>query len=252
MALFLQLLPVIVGALNAALFFIQLSLPSAFPWIAAPVPFIFALTAIGLFGKQRRYANILSVLPPTVTLVACAYGLLLTEGALSHWMIPLFVGCLSYYLLHLIFLSVFVPARYPVNGMTHANLAMVPIAFWLTAFTSFGLMVFMNVPRWIPVAVMTATCFLLFYGTSHPESEKKTKWRWAILGSWIGMQIGILLAVLPISMESVAALSALMGGFILRVRRYGIAPHIAKRIVMIETLVALGLLILILALASWR
>ena len=251
MALFLQLLPLLVGALNAALFFIQISVPNTFPWIVFATPFLFAATAIAMLWK-RHHKDLRSVLPATVTLACCAYGLLLSEGALSYWIIPLFAGCLSYYLLQLIFLSVFVPARYPVNGITHANLAMVPVALWLSAFTSFGLMVFMNVSHFFPLAVMVGVCFLLFYGTSHPESDTKSRWRWVIIGSWIGLQLGILLSVLPVSMETAGALSALLGGFVLRVRRYGIVPQIARRIVITETLCALGLLILILALASWR
>lgn len=252
MALLLQLLPVLIGALNAALFFIQISFPNTFPWIVFATPLTFAATAIAMLWKRRQQSELRSVLPATVTLACCAYGLLLSEGVLSHWIIPLFAGGFSYYLLQLIFLSVFVPARYPVNGITHANLAMVPVALWLTAFTTFGLIVFMNVSHFAPLGIMSAVCFLLFYGTSHPESDIRTRWRWVMIGTWIGCQMGIILSVLPVSMETGAALSALIGGFVLRVRRYGIAPPIAKRVVITETLGALGLLILILALASWR
>jgi hypothetical protein len=252
MALFLQLLPVLVGALNAGLFFLQISFSNTYPWIVFSTPILFAITAAAMLWQRRRHADFRSLLPATVTLTCCAYGLLLSEGVLLHWIIPVFAGSISYYLLHLIFLSVFVPARYPVNGITHANLAMVPIALWLSAFTSFGLAVFMDVSHVVPLAVMAGACFLLFYGTSHPESDAKTRWRWVAIGSWIGLQIGILLSALPVSMETAGACAALLGGFALRVRRYGIAPPIARRIVITETLCALGLLILILALASWR
>jgi len=252
MALFLQLLPVLVGALNAGLFFLQISFPNTYPWVVFSSPFLFASFFPCMLCHRRLHADLRSLLPATVTLVCCAYGLLLSEGVLSHWIIPVFAGGISYYLLQLTFLSVFVPARYPVNGITHANLAMVPVALWLSAFTSFGLIVFMDVSHFVPLAIMAGVCFVLFYATSHPESDGKTRWRWVAIGSWIGLQIGILLSALPVSMETAGACAALLGGFALRVRRYGIAPPIAKRIMITETLCALGLLILILALASWR
>ncbi|MFA5129934.1 MAG: hypothetical protein WC477_03360 [Patescibacteria group bacterium] len=253
MAFFFQFLPLLCAIANAGLFFFQVQSPNSYPWMIVFPPILtFGAMILMVWRKRRNISEWRAMIPLIFTLSASGYALLLSEGIVSHWIIPIFVGCATWYLLHLMFVSIFLPARYPVNGISHANLALVPVALWFTAYTSYGLMVFINVSRLIPPGVMTLSCFLLFYGTSYASGATASRWRWTLIGTWIGLQIGILINAMPSSMETIGALAALCGGYALRVRRYGIFPLIPKRMMLIEALSAGGLLVLILALAAWR
>ena len=201
--------------------------------------------------RSRSYGAIRSTVPMIITIVAGGYGMLLTEGALSLWIIPIAIGVFSYLFLELLFLSLYFSARYPVNGISHVNLATVPLIFWLVSFTSVGLTVFINGSRLIPIAALGAVSLILFYTISHPEASPADRRRWALLGMWIGIHIGIMGVVLPLTLPVHACLAAICGAFALRVRRYTSLPMIPVKIRVTEMIGFSIFFVAILATASW-
>ena len=253
MLIFVRLLPLLVGVLNALLFFLQARNADAYPWLALlAFAVLLGAVVVMLWRRRRGSADDVRLMIPSFTaLLVSAYALLLAEGALALWIIPLFAGGVSFVSLELLFLSTFVSARYPVNGLSHVNLTIVPLALWLTAFTSVGLTVFVNSSRLVPILAMCVVTFLLFYATSHAEAGHVSRRRWAWLGAWLGLHLGVFGAVLPVNMVLHGTLAAVAGSFALRARRYSIQPQIPKKVMVFESLMALALITVILATAQW-
>lgn len=252
MLIIFRFLPVLVGAINALLFFAQARHAGLFPWLIVPAP-VLLVVAFGflLWKRHKTTEDLRVILPCLIYLVVSGYGLMLAEGFLALWAIPLIAGFATFIFLELVFLSVFFPARYPVNGLSHVNLSLVPLALWLASFTSVGLTIFMNASRLIPIAVMTGVSLLLFYATSHAESGASVRGRWAGVGAWIGWHIGLLAAVLPLNMIVHGTIAALVGGYALRVRRYGFFPTIPRRLIVTEAIGFLTFFIAVLATSKW-
>lgn len=252
MLILFRFLSVVVGVTNAALFFVQATHADVYPWIVVGCPIFFFLVGCSMLWKRRRDAKEFWVLLPScIALIACGYGLLLTEGVLATWIIPIFAGLLSIIVLELLFLSSFLPARYPANGLSYANLALVPPTLWLLSFTSVGLTVFINASRVVPVAVLAFACFLLFYATSHVEASSSSRIRWGMIGLWVGFQVGILGAVLPVNLIVHGTISVLCVSFALRVRRYGHAPVIRRSAIVTESIGVFLFLVLVLVSSRW-
>ena len=252
MLIFIRLLPLLVGALNTLLFFLQARNPGSYPWLAIIAPVALAGASIAVLWRRRRGSDdVRLMIPSFLALLVAGYGLLLAEHALALWIIPLVAGGISFVSLELLFLSTFVSARYPVNGLSHLNLTIVPLVLWLTAFTSVGLTVFLNMSRLVPLSAMTVVMFLLFYATSHAEAGRSARWRWAWLGAWLGVHVGILCAVLPVNLAMHGVIAALIGSFAIRVRRYGMMPPIPRRLILVESMMALIMLVAVCVTAQW-
>lgn len=252
MLLFLRFLPFLLGILNAALFIAQSRYPSSYPWIVAISPILLAASAL-LIGWKRHQGAVLvqRSIPSLLAVSAAAFAMLLAEGVFAQVALPVFVGLASFLCLELMFLSVYLPSRYPVNGLSHLNLSLVPVTLWLLAFTSVGLTVFLNMTRILPVAVMTAAVSVMFWSTSHVESAPVEQRRWMMLGAWIGFQVGLLCAVLPFGLMLHGTVAAVTVSLALRSRRYLIAPAIPKKIIVLEGASVALFLILILSTAAW-
>lgn len=252
MMLLLRVLPVIAGLAGGSLFFAQARDATSYPWVLMPVILVYVGSAIAIHWKRwQGIEQIRSLIPSCVALVVLGGGLLLTEGLIAHWLIPIFAGLILYAVFELRFLHAFVPARYPVNGISHINLFLVPFVFWIAGYTSVGLVVFMLANKWIPVGAMALLGFVLFYSTSHAEATLVHRWRWTWLGTWIGFQIGLLELFLPLNLFVHAAIAALCAGYALRVRRYGIQPPISDRFMLTESVGAMLLLGALVATSRW-
>lgn len=252
MMMLLRIVPFLAGVTNGYLFFLQVQKPEFFPWICIPAVAVYLVSIVLINrGHWKGIEHIRTLIPACMAIVVSGYGLLLIEGFLLWYAVPLFVGMTTYLVLELQFLHAYVPARYPANGISHVNLVLVPCLFWLTMYTSVGVTIFVNVSNSIPVISMSVIGLLLFYATSYAEATMLQRWRWAWIGMWIGCQIGLLGVVLPLNLFIQGALAALCGGFALRVRRYGIQPPVPFRLMMLESVGFFGLLILICATARW-
>lgn len=252
MMLLLRLIPIVAGLAGGGLFFAQVRSASTYPWMLAPVALIYIGSVISIYWHRwRGVEQIRSLIPSVIALIALASGLLLTEGWIANYLIPIFAGVILYAVMELRFLHTFVPAGYPVNGISHINLFLVPFVFWIAGYTSVGLVIFLLANKWIPVAVMGFLGLALFYSTSHAEATLAQRWRWTWIGLWIGIQIGLLEMFLPLNLFIHAAIAALCAGYALRARRYGIQPPIPERMIVMECVGAISLLIALIATARW-
>jgi hypothetical protein len=252
MMFLLRILPLGAGVLNGFLFFLQTQKPGLFPWICFPAFFVYLCSVVLINRHHWKGADhIRALIPAGVVILFSGYGLLLVEGNFSTWVIPLFVGLVTYAILELQFLHAYVPARYPANSLSHLNLFLVPCAYWMAAYTSVGLMVFINITRLIAPVIMGSLGLVMFYATSHAEAPSNIRWRWAWIGMWVGVQLGILQAILPLTLHVHAAISAICGGYVLRTRRYGIQPPVPTKTIIVESVAVLCLLVAIVITARW-
>lgn len=250
--LLLRIMPLVVGLLNGGLFFLQARNQGMYPWLILPTVILY-LGAIVLINRKhwKGAEHIRTLIPAFIAILISGYGSLLTEGIILSWIIPVFVGVVTYAILELQFLHAYTPARYPANGISHINLFLVPCLFWMAAYTSVGVTIFVNASRAVPVLVMGALGLVIFYATSHAESTLSQRWRWAWIGMWIGLQIGLLEVVLPLNLFIHAAIAALCSGYVLRARRYGIQPPIPEKMIVTEFLIMLAFLVGICATTRW-
>jgi hypothetical protein len=252
MLILLRLLPFVLGIVNALLFLLQARSAEFYPWYAViATVLLFASAFLIIWKRGRGMSDLRLIIPSVLALAISGYALLLAEGLLALWAIPLFVGGLSFVSLELLFLSTFVSAWYPVNGLSHVNLALVPITFWFTAFTSVGLTVFLNSSRLVPILTMTLVAFSMFYWTSHAEAGQASRRRWAFMGAWFGFQLGLIGAVLPVNLVLHGTIAALCGAFAVRTRRYGIIPPIPRKLIVFESFNFFIFLTVVLVTARW-
>ncbi|OGL73954.1 hypothetical protein A3E39_02020 [Candidatus Uhrbacteria bacterium RIFCSPHIGHO2_12_FULL_60_25] len=252
MLLLLRFLPFVVGVLNALLFVWQSRSAGAYPWIAIWTPLTVIVAGYLIAGKRMAVGQATErLLPPALALAAGVMGLLLMEGAWVTVVLPLMAGSVSFLVLELLFLLVYLPTRYPVNGLSHVNLSLVPVTIWLTQYVAVGLTVFVHESRAIPVIVQTVVAALLFWSTSHVEALHDHRRRWTALGAWLGLHIGLLGAFLPLRLGLHASLAAILLAVALRSRRYGIMPSLTTKLMRAELAAAAILVGLMVGTARW-
>lgn len=226
--------------------------PLDYPWPLAV--FLIAYLCALVFVAWRKlpfFEAVEKLAPSALTLFILAFAFLLVEQNAEKIVVSLlfaFVPCL---VLELLFLSVHDPARYPVNGLSRLNIAMIPIAAFYLGATLYGLKVFLRIPGWIVPAAFAALGGLLYYATSHPSADANHKRRWLALGGGLGLHVGFLGLLLPIGMMAHGALSALLLVFPLRLRRYAYQPYPTSGHAWTESLLAVLIFIAILATAQW-
>jgi hypothetical protein len=252
MLLLRRLAPYVVGMVNACLLFWQAQSASWYPWLAAAAPVLFAVA--GVFVGWRRFGAwefVARLLGPLLAVTAAAFALLLAEGPFAEWLIPFFVGVVSYAALELLFLLAFLPTRYPVNGLSHLNLALVPATLWCASYASVGLTMFIQTPRVVPVLVLAAAGVLLFWCTAHVDANADHRRRWTLLGGWVGIHLGLLGAFLPVNIALHGGYAAILGTYALRARRYGIAPAVPRALILAESLTVLVVTGIMIGTARW-
>lgn len=247
-----RFLPFLVGALNALCLFWQAGSPGTYPWIAAIAPVAFLAVGFFIGAKRLPWQGLVArLLPPTLAIIVAAFGLLLFEGSIARWGVPIFVGGVSVIALELLFLLAFLPTRYPVNGLSRLNLCLVPIVLWLANDASVGLTMFIHASRLIPIVVLSVIGALLFWATAHLEDAPEHRKRWSLLGGWLGAHIGLLGAFLPLQVSVHGSYAALLATLALRSRRYGMMPRLPRGLVWGEIGGVLLLLIAVFATARW-
>lgn len=247
-----RLLPFLVGGFAAACLWAQARNAGSYPWLALAASVAFLAAGIFIGWKRLPFTALLArVLPSAVMLLALAFGLLLSEGEIGRTVMPIVGGVVSFVALELLFLLAFLPTRYPVNGLSHLNLVLVPAALWLIAYAAVGLTMFIHASRAIPVVALAAAGAVLFWSTSHVEAAPNHRRRWGAIGAWLGAHLGLLGAFLPVAIMVHGGIAALLGAFALRVRRYGIAPRVARPLMIAEVMGMALLLGAILGTARW-
>ena len=252
MIFFYRLLPILSALVVGGVFYGQWQQPLAYPWIAAVGILAVSLAMILISRRRVRLADMAEKMLPTfILLVALAFGLLLAEGALAHWVIIIIGSLASFLSLELLFLLSFMPSRYPVNSLSHVNIAYVTFIVWYTAATSVGLMAFLHSPKWLFVSLFVGLSLILFRTTGHPGATREQNRIWMLVGALAGLHVGLLNSALPLSMAAQGTLSMVVLCGILRMRRYLYHPLPGRRQAWIEALTAILLVGTVMGTSRW-
>lgn len=247
-----RFLPVVVGLLAFGAYGWQAQSPRSYPWLAVAAVALFTGAALSMAWKRVPLPLFLARMGVSfLLLLSLGYALLLAEGVWAQWGIPVLAGVASFAALELLFLHVFLPQRYPVNGLSHLNLALVPLVLWCVQSGNVGLAMFIHAPQWIGLCLIGFVCGVLFWATAHAESRTAHQRRWTFLGALIGVHLGLLGALLPLPIPAHGAYAAVLGAVGLRARRYGIAPRVPRRMVLVELAVALVLMVTLFSTGQW-
>lgn len=247
-----RLLPIVVGLIVAGAFWWQARSAGLYPWLVIAAVGLFVLTVWSLSWKRVPFFSVVARMGVSVLfLLSAGYALLLAEGVFAQWVIPAIAGGVTFVGLELLFLNAFLPARYPVNGLSHFNFALVPMALWCVQYASVGLMMFIHAPRWLPSVALGVVTAALFWATAHAEASANQRMRWTVLGAVVGVHLGILGAVLPLEISLHGVIAAGFGAAALRARRYGISPRLPRRLMWVEAASVVCLLFAVLVTGRW-
>ena len=252
MIFFFRLMPALSALLLGGAFYWQLRNPLFFPWIAL-CGVLWVLACVFLMARKRvRFTDLMEkMLPTALFLFSLVYGMLLAEGWTAKVAIVLLGAVASFLSLELLFLLAFMPSRYPVNSLSHVNLAYVPFVIWYTVATSVGLMAFLHSPKWVYVVALMILSVALFRTTGHPGATKEQNSLWMLVGGLAGLHIGLLSAALPLSMSVQGTLAMVVFCGILRMRRYLYHPIPSRRQAWIEASLGIVLVGIVMGTSRW-
>lgn len=247
-----RLLPFAAAVITAVGFWLQLQYSFQYPWIviagasALPVSSFFIAR-----GRVKAMDFLEKMLPTFIFILSLIFALLLTEGRLGSYVIVVLAVIAVYLSLELLFLYAFMPPKYPVHGLSRVNIAYVPFIVFYTTSTSVGLMTFIHTSYWIHVFLMVFLGAVLFRTTGHPEATREQNLRWMAIGAVVGLHLGFLGAVLPLSMLAQGAIAMVIFAGMLRLRRYLYHPLPGKVQAGLEATLAAGVLVAVSLTARW-
>ncbi len=250
--LFLRLLPWLVGALGLAASEWVWRHPEDYPWPLAATILAFLAASAVLAWKQlslREWLN--KMLPTAIAAASAALVFLMIEQTWERVILTIAFAGLPLFALELLFLLAYQPTRYPVNGLSRLNLALVPVTVFSLALGLVGMQVFIRSPDWLTVLVFAATGACLALLTAHPSDSRLQHARWGLFGALIGLHAGILCIILPLALPVIGCLAALTFAWPLRARRYGHEPKPPARLAWTEGLAALVLFLTLVLTSRW-
>ncbi len=256
MTLLLRLGPVLAGLGIYALFEWQWQEPLLFPWPLVAGVAIYAIIAWRI-AWNRRHKHGLDALwkavPGCLFVAAAGVSAIMLEIPAWRHGLSLLVAFISYISLELFFLHKYDAPHYPVNGLTHLHVGLVPITNALLAWGFSGVQTFSIkfAPPWLPILVFMVVNALGFAATSHPDATRVQKHLWIVFGAWVGAGIACLVLFLPLSMPAIACLAALLVAVPIRLRRYGFLPRPSSAIAWGELVMASAAFLAILLLSRW-
>lgn len=204
---------------------------SIYPWPLMAVLAAYCAAASMIAYRRLAFDELLhKMVPGVIVLVSMGFAFLLVEAPESRTALSVLLAGTAAVSLEMLWLFVFDPARYPVHGLSRVNVAFMPLSAFFICLGLTGLGYFLRTPEWLTPLVMTAlggAAFILTAPHSHTQAHR---WRWGMLGAMIGLQVGILAIILPVSVVVQGALAAIMFAIPLRIRRYAIDP-VPKRVV---------------------
>lgn len=252
MILLLRILPLFVGVLEAGLFSWQKSSPGTYPWIVLTATAVLPLASVVISWRQVRFGDLMEKMAPTFSLVAVlGFALLLVEAQWEMYLLMSLAAVSSFISLELLFLLSRNPAAYPVNGLSHVNVAYVPLAIYYAVSTSSGLLVFLHSDGIWHVVLCALLGIILFRTTGHPGASRQQNNVWMAVGGLVGAEIGLVGLLLPVGLPVQGLVAALLFCGALRVRRYLYDPKPSRRLALAEVLVGLALFAVSLATTKW-
>ncbi|MDO8617947.1 MAG: hypothetical protein Q7N87_03630 [Candidatus Uhrbacteria bacterium] len=250
--LFLRIIPAITAFFSFLAALWQWVHPLNYPWPLVWFGVWVVFASFILVWRHLSWRDALDKLIPFfITLLSLGLGFLVVGSFFGRLVLTaLFIG-IPYFILELLFLLIHAPARYPVNGLSRFNIALVPVATLFFAASLNGLNVGLRLPWWIITGAFCIFGAALFFFTAHPTASRVHRLRWSALGGLVGAHIGILEWVLPLSMFAQGALAAFLLFVPLRFRRYLYQPQPARRVAWSESVLASVCFLVILISARW-
>lgn len=216
-------------------------------WFAGFVSAIFVIR----WKKVSFRATFEKMTPAIFGAASIVMAFLMAQDRVQRLGLTLAMVFLSWITLELFFYYAYDPKRYPVNALSHVNLALVPLIVFYSACGLSGLQLFLQIPWWLSMLVFVALGAILFALTEHPVADVSHRIRWRGLGMWIGAQAALLLIFLPVTVSVRGALLALLFFLPLRVRRYAYAPRPSVRVSWMEGAAVFALFLFVLLTAQW-
>lgn len=250
--LLIRLLPALTGIFAALIGVWQWREPLIYP-----LPFLLFLVWFVVAGAlitrgQVGLSDAMSkLLPAGLALLSLGMGYLLTETSFARLCMIGGLVAVSWLSLELMFLLAWDPSRYPVNAISHVNLALVPVSAFFLAAALNGLTTFINLPRLIVLLIMLIFSALMYLCTAHPTATAADQVRWMLAGALFGLQVGILNELLPVNVFVHGALAALVLVIPLRLRRYAYSPAPSVRLAWGEGVSVCLLFFSLLLLSRW-
>lgn len=252
MFLLLRLLPAAVGLVQLIVFTEQVRHPLLYPWIALIGILALPAAAFAIAWGRIHLGDMNEKMTPSFMLVSVlAFSLLMLEGAPALWLAAVLAAAVSYFSLEMLFLNAYVPARYPVHGISRLNIAYVPIVLWYAAATSAGLLVFLHSRRIWHILGMMLIGILLYRTTGHPGATRHENRTWMCIGGLVGLHVGLLGVFLPFTMAMQGMVAAVLFSAMLRVRRYLYDPKPSRRQAWTEGVSSFAALVLVVVTAPW-
>lgn len=254
-ALLLRIAPILTGIATYFLFEWQWRVPLLYPWALLACICVFAATVVRMtWSRKDRWVMMWTALPVASFLLAAAACAVMLEEPFWRHALSLFSAVTSYMALELLFLHLYHTSRYPVNGLTHLQLGLIPLTNALLAWGLVGVRVFAKTlapPAWTVPLVFAGVNALAFAVTSHPDAAVYARRAWIAFAAFTGFSIGILLLFLPLAMPAQAFLAALLVALPLRLRRYGFRPQVSRVTAWVEAFIACGAFFAVLLLSRW-
>ncbi|MFH1620716.1 MAG: hypothetical protein ABIB04_01385 [Patescibacteria group bacterium] len=252
MAILLRMTPFLAALLEALIFWYQRDYPSLYPWLIVSGMVIFVFVSLVLSWGRLELKNMLEkMMPVFLLLLSLSFGLLLVESAAERLIMTFLVAASSFVALDLLFLLSYRPASYPVNGLSHLNIAFIPVISWYAMSTSAGLMTFLHSNRLWHVLLGMILGVILFRVTGHPGATRTQNSVWTLVGGLTGLEVGLMGLILPVSLNMQGLLAAIFFTATLRARRYLYDPKPPRRLAISEAIVVLILFSASLLTARW-
>lgn len=258
--LFLRLLPWLVGALSLGSAEWVWRHPQDYPW-----PLLIAMLCALLAGCVLAWRRLSiedffnKMLPSALAMGSIAFAFLMPEQAWERGLISLAFAGVPLYALELLFLLTYQPTRYPVNGLSRLNMALVPLSIFCLATGVVGMQTHLRCstadrfcwPNWATVATFVFAGAVFAVLTTHPSSDRNHRIRWSVFGALIGFHIAILCVILPVALSVMGCIAALAVAFPLRARRYTYEPKPPTNLAWAEGLTALFLFVVLVLTSRW-
>lgn len=248
----LRLLPWLIGAMGFATADWVWRHPGDYPWplVAEIVAF---LVASGFLAWKRvsiqEWAE--KMLPTAFAQASLAVAFLMVEQPWERATLTLAFGLLPLFALELLFLLAYQQTRYPVHGLSRLNLALAPLTAFSLALGFVGMQVFVRFPDYLTVGVFALAGGIFAVLTPHPNADRASVVRWGLFGVLLGLHVGILCIILPLSLSVIGSVAALAFAWPLRARRYGHEPKPSANLAWAEGMAAFVLFATLILTSRW-
>lgn len=225
---------------------------SSYPYPLLAGLSVFIAASVVIAWKRIAWREFLiKMTPPLLAWISTALAMLVVEDPAARTVLTAILTGIPLIVLELLFLLAIDPGRYPVHGLSRLNVALMPLSAFLLAASLDGLRIYLQLNGWIMVALFAGFGALAFALTSHHASSHEQDIRWTMLGALAGLQAGLLVYLLPISLSAAGLIAALIIAAPLRMRRYAFQPVPGRRMAVAESAGASVLLAAILLLSRW-